>query len=218
MFNLTKVTGIVLFSRQAGEIDRKITLVTDKRGKIYCFAKGARKPTSPLFAPTRTFAFGDFYIFEGKTSNNLSGAEIKNYFDPILTDYENTLYACYFAEIVEYYSKEGLCARELINLLYASFLALSNKKLDKRLIKAVFEIKVITISGECPPLDIFVDKSKKISQSAKYAFYYVIEKDMNLIFKFDLKNEAKEDFIFIANTLVSKTIDKELKTKDFLNM
>ncbi len=156
MTGQVKLTGMVLVSMPVGDYDRRITILTKERGKISAFAKGARKPTSALLGCSQPFAFGEFLLYEGKSSYNVVGAEIKNYFSELREDMGAIYYAMYFCEFCCYMTKENLEAGEVLKLLYVSLRALSKPSLDKRLVRRIFELRFLAVNGEMPQVNACV--------------------------------------------------------------
>ena len=110
MADIVQVTGFILSSMPVGEYDRRIVILSKELGKISAFAKGARRPNSHLIGVTRPFIFGTFECYRGRDSYTIFKAEVKNYFEELVSDLDSVWYGYYFAEIAEYYGKENLDA------------------------------------------------------------------------------------------------------------
>ncbi len=147
------LTGMVLVSMPVGDYDRRLTILTRERGKISAFAKGARKPTSPLLGCSQPFSFGEFVLYEGKNSYNVVSAEISNYFAELRNDVESIYYAMYFCEFSCFMTKENLEAGEPLKLLYMTLRALSKPALHKKLVRRIFELRFMAVNGEMPQVE-----------------------------------------------------------------
>ena len=106
----TFLTGMILSAMPVGEYDRRLVILTKEYGKITVFAKGARKPNSALIGVTRSFIFGTFEVYRGRDSYTMYKASAKEYFENVVNDLNAVCYACYFAEIADYYGRENLDA------------------------------------------------------------------------------------------------------------
>ena len=156
-----KLTGMVLVSMPVGDYDRRLTILTKERGKISAFAKGSRKPTSPLLGCSQPFSFGEFILYEGKSSYNVVSAEISNYFAELREDVESIYYAMYFCEFSCFMTKENLEAGEPLKLLYMTLRALSKPVLHKKLVRRIFELRFMAVNGEMPQVESCVLCGKK---------------------------------------------------------
>lgn len=213
MSDLITVTGMVLSAMPVGEYDRRLVILTSERGKISAFAKGARRPNSPLVAGSRSFAFGKFILYENRTSYTVRSMEISRYFEELAMDVEASCYGTYFMEFADYYGREGIDERHMINHLYASLIALQNPDKDRRLLRAVFELRAMQIHGEYSEQPLV-----KVCGSAVYAWNYVLGASPGKIYAFSLEEEARDDFIRGVEALKRYYIDREFKSLDVLEM
>ena len=144
------VTGMVLNVMPIGEYDKRITLLTKERGKITAFARGARKPNSQFLAATNPFSFGEFELFEGRSTYTVSKVSIQNYFRELTMDFDAAYYGFYFLEFADYYCQENNDEKEMLKLLYQSLRALESPAFSNRLVRVVFELKALAVNGEAP--------------------------------------------------------------------
>lgn len=142
--------------------------MTSERGRISCFVQGARRLNSVLSASAIPFTVGTYQLYQGRSAYNVQSCEIKMYFEDIAQDFDNLCYASYFAELVRYFTRENVEARQELELLYITMLALIRGKLTRKLIRIIFEMRLMQIEGEA--LEIFhcVKCGKETEQAAIY--------------------------------------------------
>lgn len=150
MTQSVELTGIVLSAMPIGEYDKRITILTGERGKVTAFARGARRPNSRLLAATNPFTFGKFEVIEGRNAYTLIRAGIHNYFRELAEDVDAAYMGFYFLEFAGYFCQEGNDERQMLGLLYQSLRALTSPAFSSRLVRAVYELKAITINGQGP--------------------------------------------------------------------
>ena len=213
MRELVNLTGMVLKASPVGDNDRRLVLLTRERGKITAFARGAKRPGSQLMGVTRPFVFGNFRLYEGRDAYNLQGADVLNYFAEITLDMEATCYGSYFLELADYYGRENLEAAELLLLLYQSLRALLKPAIPNPLVQAVFELRSMVINGdytEHPP--------RPVSDSANYAWEYIIASPLESLYTFTLAPEVLEELRHCVELNKRRFIDREFHSMKILNV
>lgn len=209
------ITGMVLSAAPVGEYDKLVVLLTKEWGKIRAFAKGARRPGSPLMAAANVFAFGEFWIYEGRTSYSITQAAIKNYFEELMQDFEGACYGQYFLEIADYYARENVDCQDLLKLAYQSLRALSVPALSRDLIKGIYELKAMVYSGECPQTFEQFD-SWELHPSTLYALQYVVASTVEKLYTFTLTEEVSKEFQKVVGWLRRHYIEHQFKSLEIL--
>ncbi|MBR3635177.1 MAG: DNA repair protein RecO [Lachnospiraceae bacterium] len=213
MTDLTVLKGLIIKVEPFGEYDRRIVMLTDDRGKISAFAKGARRTNSKLVAGTNLFCFGEFALYSGRNAYSINDVKVINYFSFLRDDFESAYYGMYFAEIADYYCHENLNDKDMLTLLYQSLRALESKRFDNRLVKAVYEIKAVSLQGEFGG----VRDNAKYSPDTLYALDYIIKTSPVKLFSFEVKDEILNQLVSIGKDTVRYNIDIPLKSAEILD-
>jgi DNA repair protein RecO (recombination protein O) len=161
---------------------------------------------------SRPFAFGQFSLYEGRDSYSLRSAEITNYFEDLAQDMEGTCYGSYFLELADYYARENEDATGLLKLLYQSVRALLKPALKNELVQRIFELKTMVLNGEyteAPP--------RPVSDSANYAWEYVIASPVEHLYTFTLTEPVLEEFARCVEMNKKRFIDREFHSLDILH-
>ncbi|RDU24841.1 DNA repair protein RecO [Anaerosacchariphilus polymeriproducens] len=237
------VTGMVLSAIPIGDYDKRVVLLTKERGKITAFAKGARRQNSQLLASMNPFAFGEFELYEGRTSYNVMKSEISNYFLDLLKDIDSAYYGFYFLEYADYYGREGNNEIEMLKLLYQSLRALTNQNVKNALVRRIFELKALVIQGEYPEvfqcvncgnkeqLDGFSSERGgricndcikeikdyiKVDKSTFYTMQFIITTKIESLYTFTVSDGVLTQLEEIMNQFCKKYVDKTFKSLELI--
>ena len=193
--------GIIIKAEPIGEYDRRVVILTENRGKISAFARGARRPNSKFVASTNPFVFGNISLFAGRNSYTLTDMEAVEYFDSLRLDFDKSMYGMYFLELADYYTRENNDDRDMLKLLFVSLKALSRGLIDNRLIRAIFELRAVAVNGEFPGLELRI-----MSETAEYTIKFIISADFAKLYSFTLKDEVMNEVINYSALVVDKMI------------
>ena len=234
---------MVLSTAPVGEYDRRVVILTKEQGKIAAFAKGSRRPNSPLVGAVNPFSFGEFTMYEGRTSHTIQSANITNYFSELRNDMIGAYYGFYFLEFANYYTKEFNDEREMLKLLYQTLKALSNPHIPNRLIRYIFELRAYSINGEgpevfqcvtcgskdrsavfsvrkgglvCSECDRDVIDGIRLDQSTLYSMPYIETSKIEKLYTFNVKEEVLEQLAKVMDRYRDVYVDKRFKSLEIL--
>lgn len=218
MQELPEVMGMVIKCEPYGEYDRRVVLLTKERGKITCFAKGARKVGSRFMAATNPFAFGTFKLYEGRSAYSLNNAEISEYFELLRDDLEKAYYGMYFLEVADYYTRENNDEKEVLKLLYLSIKALVSGKFDNKFVRSIFEIKLLVTEGEYPGIPERNDGRPPYNESTIFALNHISTVKLEKLYTFMVSDEVLSELMEVAETLMNRIVDRKFKSLEFLTI
>ncbi len=163
--------ALVLRSIDYKETDRILTLLTPENGKLTATARGSRKRGSVLTAGTQILTWSDMVLYERHGRWYVKEAAIERGFRGVEQDIERLSLGCYFAELAEVLSVEGLPAEEILPLILNSLHVLDRQP-DKplELVKAVFELKILCLSGYEPLLDVCSGCGEELEGESWFCF------------------------------------------------
>lgn len=242
MSQTVALTGMVLNAMPIGDYDKRITILTKERGKITAFARGARRPNSQLLAATNPFSFGEFELFEGRSSYTLTKANISNYFRELTEDYEKAYMGFYFLEFADYFCQENNDEKEMLKLLYMSLRALESPAFKRELVRVIFELKAISINGQGPNLfecnncrgkdnllvfsvekgGIFCKNCSKdiygmpIDNDTIYTMQYIVSSEVTKLFKFTVSDMVLLELIEIMKRYLKYYVHHTFNSEAFL--
>lgn len=210
-----KVTGLVLSATPIGEYDKRVVLLTKERGKISAFAKAARRPNSPLIGVTNPFCFGEFLLYEGRSSYTVMQADISNYFMELSADLEKAYYGFYFLELADYYTREYNDELQMLKLLYQTLRALCSAKLQTELVRYIYELKTLVVNGECP--DVRKEEGL-ISAATLYTLQYIVATPVEKLYTFTVSEEVLDELHRVVKAYLDAVVEKEFKSLEILEM
>jgi len=238
--------AIVIGQKSIKENDRLITLLTREHGVIRAFANRARQVSGRLSTATQLLAFSDFVIYKGKSTYTVNSADVKKIFHKLFSDLNNLSLAQYFCELMTSLCPSEENTNEYLRLMLNSLHLLGEGKKNPMIIKAVFELRMMTLIGYMPNLVgcdkcgsyggenmIFLYQSGHIlCDSCEFSrnepFYtlplrvmtsmrHICYSDFDKIFSFSLPDENAVMLKNASESYLLSKIDRGFNTLDFYN-
>lgn len=241
-----KTKGIVLKVQDYNENDKLLAVLTEDRGVIYAYASGARRMKSALSTVSSMLCYGEFVLFKNRDKYTVDSAESERLFYGIRNDLDSLSYASYFCELCLQAANPEEEAKDILRLLLNTLHMLENKKAHPALLKAIFELRLMSFIGYAPdliacgecgefekPAYWFNIESGSVictdcrpngangeillSKAAFLAARHIVYAPMEQLFSFRIGEKALIELSNAAERYSVSHIDKRLPTLEFLN-
>ena len=241
MYQTTR--ALVLREVKYKEADKLLTVLTERDGKRTVRARGALRKGCRYAAAAEALCYSEMTLFGSAGKWSLNEAETIEQFLPLRADIGSLALASYFAEVLEAVSDEESPNPELLQLGLNSLYALSRGLYPAEHIKAVFELKVLCLSGfepqlaDCPacgrePADPMLSLhggsvhcracppgapglSLPLGRDALDAMRYIVAAEPKRIFAFRIPDEAGHALSAVCEAYLAAQLERGFRTLDY---
>ena len=242
MFLNTK--ALVLRETKYKEADKILTVLTADEGKLIVKASGALRKSCRYSAAAQMLCFSDMTLFGNKGKWSINEAETVEQFLPLRQDIELLALGTYFAEMLEAVSDEDSPNPEILQLGLNSLFALSRGMYSPEHIKAVFELRLMCLSGFEPDLFGCVNCGNEEPEDALFsikggvvhcrgcnpgspgismpvrtetlsAMRYICFSDAKKIFSFSIPESAQKQLNDLAEAYVASQLERGFASLDY---
>ncbi len=236
--------GLVLRDLPAKDNNSLLTILTATDGLVTATAYGARKTGSSLSTGTRLFNYSEFTLMESRGRWKVDSARSLEQFFALANFPEAYAAASYFAELLRDVSVAGEPDAAVLRLALNALYALARGKRPHRLVKAAFELRLMSLVGFEPELDACVGCGREetawfsmedagiycencagprraggerlypMYPAALDAMRYILSAEMPRLFSFSLGEEAADNLSFLCELYTREQMGRSYDSLD----
>ncbi|MEG0895807.1 MAG: DNA repair protein RecO, partial [Oscillospiraceae bacterium] len=231
-----------------GENDKIITILSKEYGLIQASVKNAKTTKSGLAGICQVLSYNEFCLFKGKGNYIVNSAETVASFFSLCNDVVSFSLAGYLCELVCYICNDNDDnAEKYLSLLLNTLYFLKEKRRNSNLLKAIYELRLLSIAGFMPNLvccsacakyedeffyflpqegvimckDCFVKTEGQIyfeiSNSVLIALRHIVFAEDNKIFSFNLTGQSLKRLNLITEYYVKIHTQAEFNSLQMYN-
>lgn len=239
-----KTRGLILREMTLGESDRLVTVLTEDQGVIRAFARRAKNLGDSKNAATGLLCYSRLDLYQGRERYIINSAVPIEAFFGLRSDIVALALAQYLCQFTEELVPEGTDSGEYLRLILNALYFLSNGARPPRLLKALTELRMLSMSGFMPDLvacgacgayeaermyfrvsrgelycqDCYLPKGTPaigLSPAALTAMRHIIYSPLEKAFAFSLSGAPLQELCEAAEAYSVNVLQKRLKTLDF---
>lgn len=236
--------GLVLRQARYKEADKILTVLTEDVGKITLRARGALRKGSRIGAAAQPLVCSEMTLFGNRGRWTLNEAETFEQFLGLREDIASFALGTYFAELLEVVSDEDSPNPAVLHLGMNSLFALSRSLYSPEHIKAVFEMRLMCLSGYEPALDVCAvcgrrdaarphfnlrggvlhcmdcptgdtGRSAQLCGASLAALRHIARADAKKIFSFTMDEESEKRLCRVCEDYVTEQLERGSSTLDY---
>jgi DNA repair protein RecO (recombination protein O) len=168
---------------------------------------------------------------------------ITNYFEELRKDLEAAYYGIYFCELADYFTHENDDGTQMLKLLYQTLRALTQDSIGRKLVRTIYELKMLVLGGEAPQVFqcvkcgddednhyfnseagglVCLNCSKgilnciRVNDSTIYTLQYIVTSTIEKLYTFTVSNEVMAELKHCVDNYKGIYIDKRMKSLELL--
>ena len=234
--------GIIVRENIASENDKYITALTRSNGLVSAYARGVRNLKNRNASGCGLLCYSDLTFFKSRDTYKLDEAAPREVFWGLREDIVHLSLAQYFCELCLTLAPEGSEAEEYLRLMLNALAFLSKREKDPNLIKAVVELRMLTLSGYMPDLSrcavcgedtddrmafsaregrIFCTKHRPgvgeilLDRTLLAAMRHIVYTDFDRLFRFSMPEKSAAALARATERFLLQQTERGYKTLDF---
>ncbi|MFL0166999.1 DNA repair protein RecO [Candidatus Clostridium helianthi] len=240
--SIVETKAVIIKTQDFKENDKLVWFYTEKLGKITAIVRGAKKSKSKFLALTLPLCYGEYMVYKGKSLYTLQEGKIIQSFQGLLNNLHKLTYSSYLCELIDIACTDNEINMELFKTLITTLYLLNTDALDYELLIRAFELKLLKTTGYNLTLNNCSVCRKKISSSnyislshyggicdecpkehgvfiskgAYNALRFLMNMDIDKLYRLNLNHEIKSEIEKVITFLVSNSYAKKPKSLEML--
>lgn len=236
--------GLVINEKVTGESTRLLTVLTRERGVIRAFANGARKMKGSTSAATDLLCYSSFTVSRSRDTYSISEATPLEVFFDLRSDIVKLSLAQYFCELASAIVPENVESEVYLRTLLNSLHFLCKGDKDVNLIKAITELRLISVAGFSPDLvacsvcgeyesgEMWLDVSEgqlycdgcahrrgaasvEVSAGILAAMRHIVYSPFDRLYSFTLSENGARELAKVSEIYLKNQTERRFNTLDF---
>lgn len=239
-----KIKGIVIAENTSGDGDKILTILTNQKGKINCYAKGAKRNKSALLGGTQLLCYSDFVMYQGSELYSIYSCEVIESFYELRQDIIKLTYAAHLLEVLNDAIWENQPSNRVVKLVLNTLFMIAKEKKSAELCIRIFEFRLMKIIGYEPYINACISCGKneyeeiyfnflkcgfqcsnckntgavKILFSTAKAIYHIISSPIENIFNFEIDDIVLKELASISSRYIRERLEKDYKKLDYIKL